>query len=152
MKSIAVAAAILIFVNILHAEDIVVPAPVAVEATQPDPNLKLTVRWLEKKDKNGNRVITVLVKNSGFAEVKDLNADIVLHGAKEGQYQSFKQKITVPRNQEKAFEIPAPTEWLKRVIPGTPAARGSGFLAEIEPVTGFKSVEVIIGANRFSSL
>ncbi|MDD2706831.1 MAG: hypothetical protein PHV34_02385 [Verrucomicrobiae bacterium] len=68
-------------------------------------NLKLKVRWNEKRSKEKKRIITVSIKNDGFEDLNEVDALIVLKGKVEKQRQTEKVKLEIPKGKEVRREI-----------------------------------------------
>ncbi len=115
-------------------------------AEAPAADLKLKVRWTEKKSKEGKRIVTVFVKNEGMNDLKDVPAEIVLKGKGEKERQTEKVALTVPRNQEKSLEVVVKRAFLD----------SSGFVKDDaalteKPVKEIDSIEVVMGESVFAS-
>jgi hypothetical protein len=130
----------------LRAEEAVGGTPAATRETRVLPDLKLKVRWTEKKSKDGKRLVTIFVKNEGMNDLKDVPAEIVLKGKTEKERQTEKITLTVPRNQEKGFDVAVLT---------ADADKGGGGLNTLQEkpfsVKELVCVEVVMGEVVFAS-
>jgi hypothetical protein len=101
---------------------------------------KLKIRWTEKK-KDGKRIVTVYVKNEGMLDLKNELADVVIKGKGERERQKDPIDLSIPRNQEKSFEI----------VIKQPSGGFVGIANAPVPVGTVVTVEVVIGEKVFAS-
>jgi hypothetical protein len=116
-------------------------APAAEDKAAPVPP-KLKVRWTEKK-KDGKRIVTVYVKNEGMMDLKDAAAEIILKGQTEKERQKEKVSVSVPRNQEKSFDV-----ILAKNISGYGT---DGFASALPGIEKISAVEVVMGELIFAA-
>ena len=120
--------------------------PAISEEAKKDPSkeIKLKVRWSERKAKDGKRILTVFIKNEGIKELKDVEAEIGILGQNQNEKQIEKKKINIPIFREIPFEI----EVLKYIEDKT---AGNGFGVSKPGVSKVANIEVIIGESKFKS-
>lgn len=109
----------------------------------PAGDVKVKVRFQEKKV-SGKRICVVFLKNEGMKDLDKVNAEITLHGRVDAEKQSQTITVSVPKNQEKTFEVE-----LKEQVPD-PLDK-TGFGATRPGIQKVEWAETVIASQAFRS-
>ncbi len=126
---------------------LLIAGPLFSQDAAPAQDIKIKVRWAEKKVKTGKHIITIFVKNEGGSDLANVNAQITIKGSAEYQRQKQELSLTVGKNIEKAFDIEILVS-----VPENPAGGFTVITSETaQPVGKVVSVKVSIGSIEFPS-
>jgi len=118
-------------------------------AKRETPQIKLKIRWEQKKEPGNPRIAIVFIKNEGSVDLLDEGVEILLKGKGEKERRWTKSTITVAENQEIGIAVPLDSNEAenKGEFFGIPLS-----MKDTIPIVEMKSVEITLRKDlKFTS-